>query len=182
MLRPAGILSTLILALTMCACGSGGGNATANNSPANRAANVPAGNTGGATNQAGGTAAGKAKLNLNTASANDFMTGIPGMGNKMVHEFEEYRPYRSLQQFRREIGKYVSPEQVAEYEKYVFVPIAVNEADATTLQQIPGLDASEAQALISARPYASNDAFLSKLAGSISEAELAVAKTYLANQ
>jgi DNA uptake protein ComE-like DNA-binding protein len=119
---------------------------------------------------------------VNTASANDFLTNIPGMGNKMVHEFEEYRPYRSIQQFRKEIGKYVSPEQVAEYEKYIFVPIAVNEADAATLQQIPGLDATEAQSLISARPFASNDAFLSKLSGSVSETELSVAKTYLANQ
>jgi DNA uptake protein ComE-like DNA-binding protein len=119
---------------------------------------------------------------VNTASANDFLTGIPGMGNKMVHEFEEYRPYRSIQQFRKEIGKYVSPEQVAEYEKYIFVPIAMNEADAATLQQIPGLDASEAQSLIAARPFASNDAFLSRLAGSVSAEELAVAKTYLSNQ
>jgi DNA uptake protein ComE-like DNA-binding protein len=119
---------------------------------------------------------------VNTASANDLLKTIPGMGNRMVHEFEEYRPYKSIQQFRREIGKYVDAAQVAEYEKYIYVPIAVNDADALTLQQIPGLDATEAQALIAARPFASNDAFLTKLAGSISEAELAVAKTYLSNQ
>ena len=122
------------------------------------------------------------KLNLNTASGDDFLAAIPGMGKKMVHEFEEYRPYRSIQQFRKEIGKYVSPEQVAEYEKYVYVPIAVNEADAATLQQIPGLDANEAQSLIAARPFASNEAFLSKLAGSVSEAELNIAKTYLSGK
>jgi DNA uptake protein ComE-like DNA-binding protein len=62
------------------------------------------------------------------------------------------------------------------------VPISVNDADAATLQQIPGLDETEAQALIAARPFASNDAFLTKLAGNVSESELAVAKTYLSNQ
>lgn len=97
----------------------------------------------------------------------------------MVHEFEEYRPYSSIQQFRREIGKYVSPEQVAEYEKYIFVPINPSEADAPTLQQIPGLDATEAQALVAARPYASADAFLSKLSDMVSAAELEVAKSYV---
>jgi DNA uptake protein ComE-like DNA-binding protein len=182
MVRSVVLLPILLFTLSMCACSSGSENARpANNMTATPASNVSA-NTPSATTNQGSSAAVKPKLNLNTASANDFLTGIPGMGNKMVHEFEEYRPYRSIQQFRKEIGKYVSPEQVAEYEKYVFVPINANEADAATLQQIPGLDANEAQSLITARPFASNDAFLSKLAGSISEAELAVAKTYLNNK
>jgi DNA uptake protein ComE-like DNA-binding protein len=181
MVRSAMVVSILLLTLVVGACNSGSENARSTNAAANTATNAPANTTSTTTNQSGSTA-GKPKLNLNTASANDFLTTIPGMGNKMVHEFEEYRPYRSVQQFRREIGKYVSPEQIAEYEKYVFVPIVVNESDAVTLQQIPGLDANEAQALIAARPFASNDAFLSKLAGSVSEAELSVAKTYLSNQ
>ena len=37
----------------------------------------------------------------------------------MAHEFEEYRPYTSLEQFRREIGKYVDDEEVARLERYV---------------------------------------------------------------
>jgi radical SAM superfamily enzyme with C-terminal helix-hairpin-helix motif len=97
----------------------------------------------------------------------------------MVHEFEEYRPYKSVQQFRREMGKYVKPEQIADYEKYVYVPISENDSDAPTLQQIPGLDATEAAALVAGRPYASRDAFLAKLAEKVSADELAVAKTYL---
>jgi DNA uptake protein ComE-like DNA-binding protein len=123
----------------------------------------------------------KAKLNLNTASEDNFRTTVPGIGNRMVHEFLEYRPYRSIQQFRREMAKYVKPEQIAEYEKYVYVPIVPNESDAATLQQLPGLDATEAAALIASRPYASNDAFLTKLDQYVSEAELAIAKTYLSN-
>ncbi len=120
-----------------------------------------------------------AKLNINTASSADFLRAIPNLGNRMVHEFEEYRPYNSILQFRKEIGKYVDQNKVAEYEKYIFVPIDENQSDAATLQQIPGLDANEAQELIAGRPYASREAFLAKLAEKISAPDLATARNYL---
>ena len=44
---------------------------------------------------------------------------IPGVGGRMRHEFEEYRPYTSIEQFRREIGKYVDDDEVARLERYV---------------------------------------------------------------
>lgn len=100
----------------------------------------------------------------------------------MVHEFEEYRPYTSIQQFRREIGKYVDAAKVAEYENYIFVPIDINKADAKTLMQIPGLDQAEAEALIAGRPYSSPQAFLAKLADKISASDLDIARTYLSQQ
>ena len=59
------------------------------------------------------------------------------------------------------------------------VPISENDSDAATLQQIPGLDASEAEDLIKGRPYASRDVFLARLSQKVSPDELAVAKTYL---
>ena len=57
-------------------------------------------------------------INLNTASDEDILT-IPGLGRRMLHEFKEYRPYRALAQFRREIGKYVDDDEVARFERYV---------------------------------------------------------------
>src|SRR5262245_26114503 len=39
-------------------------------------------------------------LNLNTASEADFMT-IPGVGKRMAHEFEEYRPWKTKAQFEK---------------------------------------------------------------------------------
>lgn len=110
------------------------------------------------------------------------MSTIPNFSSRMVHEFEEYRPYRSIQVFRREIGKYVDQATVAEYEKYIFVPIDVNQADAQTLMQIPGLDQSEAQTLIAGRPYASPDAFMSKLSELVTDRDLVTARAYLAQQ
>ena len=44
---------------------------------------------------------------------------VPGMSRRMAHEFEEYRPYTSIEQFRREIGKYVDDDEVARFERYV---------------------------------------------------------------
>jgi DNA uptake protein ComE-like DNA-binding protein len=124
----------------------------------------------------------RVKLNVNTASGEELLKAIPNFTNRMVHEFEEYRPYRSIQVFRREIGKYVAPPVVAEYEKYIFVPIDINQADAPTLMQIPGLDQSEAESLIAGRPYASPQAFLSKLADKISAADVDIARNYLSQQ
>lgn len=60
-------------------------------------------------------------LNLNTATAEEIEL-IPGVGGRMRHEFEEYRPYRNLDQFRREIGKYVDDAEVARLERYVTLP------------------------------------------------------------
>lgn len=57
-------------------------------------------------------------INLNNASRTDILL-IPGVGNRMAHEFEEYRPYSSMEQFRREIGKYVDEAEVARLEQYV---------------------------------------------------------------
>jgi DNA uptake protein ComE-like DNA-binding protein len=181
----------LLCALIVTACSSGGektatntatttNTATASNTAAANANHSNSNAT--AVNNTAGQTTSKAKLNLNTASANDFLANVPDIGNKMVHEFEEYRPYKSVQQFRREMGKYVPKEKIAEYEKYVFVPIAENESDAATLQQIPGLDETEAAALIAGRPYASRDAFLQRLSEKVSAEELAVAKTYLGGQ
>jgi|ERR1700730_1111847 len=174
MLRQLSVRSVMplfifLFALLFAACGS--------SAPNNQASNAARSNSSPSSSQPSNNAP-KAKLNLNTASENDLLT-IPGMTKRMVHEFMEYRPYQSIQQFRREMSKYVSPAVIADYEKYVYVPIAENDSDAATLQQIPGLDASEAEELIKGRPYASRDAFLAKLSQKVSPEELAVAKTYL---
>jgi DNA uptake protein ComE-like DNA-binding protein len=57
-------------------------------------------------------------IDLNSASREDILL-IPGVGGRMAHEFEEYRPYTSMEQFRREMGKYVDDEEVARLEMYV---------------------------------------------------------------
>ena len=57
-------------------------------------------------------------ISLNDATNADIQL-IPGIGQRMAHEFEEYRPYSKIEQFRREIGKYVDEDEVARLEQYV---------------------------------------------------------------
>jgi DNA uptake protein ComE-like DNA-binding protein len=59
-------------------------------------------------------------IDLNTASGDEILL-IPGVGARMRHEFEEYRPYQSIAKFRREIGKYVDSAEVARLERYVTI-------------------------------------------------------------
>lgn len=120
------------------------------------------------------------KLNLNTLTGDDLMTTIPDFTQRMVREFQEYRPYVSIQQFRREINKYVDMDQVTAWEAYVYVPVDPNDSDAATLMQLPGVDEALADALIASRPYANNEALLIALGESVSADELAQAECFLA--
>ena len=61
-------------------------------------------------------------ISLNTAHEADILL-IPGVGERMANEFDEYRPYVNIEQFRREIGKYVSQEEVARYEMYIYLAL-----------------------------------------------------------
>ena len=59
-------------------------------------------------------------IDLNTATDEEILL-IPGVGRRMLHEFKEYRPYKAIEQFRREIGKYVDKTEVARLEQYVTI-------------------------------------------------------------
>jgi DNA uptake protein ComE-like DNA-binding protein len=59
-------------------------------------------------------------VNLNTASDADILS-IPGAGARMVREFKEYRPWKTQQQFEKEIGKYVGAKEVARLWRYVVI-------------------------------------------------------------
>ena len=57
-------------------------------------------------------------VNLNSGTEEEIRL-IPGMTDKMVHEFEEYRPYADMGVFDREIGKYVDEAEVERFKNYV---------------------------------------------------------------
>jgi DNA uptake protein ComE-like DNA-binding protein len=59
-------------------------------------------------------------VKLNTATDEEMLT-IPGVGARMVHEFKEYRPWKTKEQFEKEIGKYVGAREVARLWRYVTV-------------------------------------------------------------
>jgi DNA uptake protein ComE-like DNA-binding protein len=59
-------------------------------------------------------------VNLNTATDDDILS-IPGAGPRMVREFKEYRPWKTKEQFDREIGKYVGAKETARLWRYVVI-------------------------------------------------------------
>lgn len=61
-----------------------------------------------------------APIDLNTATDEEILL-VPGVGSRMLREFKEYRPYTSMDQFRREIGKYVDATELARLERFVTI-------------------------------------------------------------
>lgn len=116
-------------------------------------------------------------INLNTATREEIML-IPGMGNRMVREFFEYRPYTAIAQFRKEIGKYVDDKEVARLEQYVFVPINLNTASDETLLSIPGATPQLLRALKDPRPYKNIEQFRREVAKSVSAKEVVRIERY----
>lgn len=57
-------------------------------------------------------------IDLNEASDEAILL-IPGVGDRMLGEFKEYRPYQAMAEFRREMGKYVDDDEVSRLEAYV---------------------------------------------------------------
>lgn len=111
-------------------------------------------------------------FNLNTTAEADFKM-IPGVGDRMAHEFEEYRPYTSIAQFRKEIGKYVDEEEVARYENYVFVPVELNTASEDDIKALPGLGDRMAHEFEEYRPYSNMEQFRKEIGKYVDDKELA---------
>ena len=59
-------------------------------------------------------------IKLNAGSDADILS-IPGVGQRMLHEFKEYRPWKTMAQFDKEIGKYVDEKEVKRLARYVVI-------------------------------------------------------------
>jgi len=110
-------------------------------------------------------------FNLNTTAEKDFKM-IPGVGDKMAHEFEEYRPYTSVLQFKREIGKYVDENEVARYLDYVFVPVELNTATENDIKALPGVGDKMTHEFLEYRPYKNLAQFRKEIGKYVDDKEL----------
>lgn len=117
-------------------------------------------------------------INLDTATREEILL-IPGMGPRMAHEFEEYRPYGSLARFRKEIGKYVDAAEVARLEQYVFVPIKLNSATDEDILSIPGLGKRMLHEFKEYRPYTSIEQFRKEIGKYVDAKEVARLERYV---
>lgn len=117
-------------------------------------------------------------INLNSASDKEIML-VPGMSGKMAHEFDEYRPYDSLDQFRREMGKYVDEDEVARFEQYVFVPMDLNTASDEDFATIPAMSKKMIHEFEEYRPYKSMEQFRREIGKYVDDKELARLERYV---
>ncbi len=118
------------------------------------------------------------QIDLNNASEDEIML-IPGMSGRMAHEFEEYRPYTSLDQFRREIGKYVDDDEVARLEQYVFIPMNLNTASEDDFKTIPGMTPKMVHEFEEYRPYTSMEQFRREIGKYVDDDEVARLESYV---
>lgn len=118
------------------------------------------------------------QLHLNSASEEEILL-IPGLGKRMLHEFQEYRPYRTIAQFRKEIGKYVDQKEVARLEQYVFVPIRLNTASDEDILTIPGLGKRMLREFKEYRPYKNIEQFRREIGKYVDKKEVARLERYV---
>jgi DNA uptake protein ComE-like DNA-binding protein len=97
-------------------------------------------------------------VNLNTATAPEILL-IPRIARRMTREFEEYRPWRTFEQFDREIGKYVDATEVARLKQYVFIPINLNTGTAELFKTIPNLPGNMVREFNEYRPWKTKEQF-----------------------
>ncbi len=117
-------------------------------------------------------------INLNAATREEILL-IPGAGERMAHEFEEYRPWRNFLQFDREIGKYVGPEETARLAQYGFIPINLNTASDEDILSIPGLGERLLHEFKEYRPYRTMEQFRREIGKYVGEEEVARLERYV---
>jgi DNA uptake protein ComE-like DNA-binding protein len=118
------------------------------------------------------------QINLNTATDEEILM-IPGTGKRMLREFLEYRPYKTLAQFHKEIGKYVDNKELARLEQYVFVPINLNTASDEDILSIPGMGKRMLHEFKEYRPYANIEKFRKEIGKYVDKKEVARLERYV---
>jgi len=118
------------------------------------------------------------QINLNTASEEEILM-IPGTGKRLLHEFLEYRPYKTLAQFHKEIGKYVDKTELARLEQYVFVSINLNTASDEDILSIPGMGKRMLGEFKEYRPYANIEKFRKEIGKYVDKKEVARLERYV---
>ena len=117
-------------------------------------------------------------INLNDVTNEEILL-IPGVGDRMAHEFEEYRPYVDMGEFRMEIGKYVDEEEVERLARYVYVPIDLNGATREEIMAVPGMSERMAHEFEEYRPYTDLDQFRREIGKYVDENEVARFERYV---
>jgi len=111
-------------------------------------------------------------INLNTATPEEILL-VPGAGKRMVHEFDEYRPWKTYAQFTKEIGKYVGADQAARLAQYTFIPVHLNTATDAEILSIPGAGPRMVRELKEYRPWKTKEQFEKEIGKYVGAREVA---------
>ena len=111
-------------------------------------------------------------VNLNTGTREEILL-IPGAGNRMAREFDEYRPWINWAHFDKEIGKYVPQTEVDRLKQYVFIPINLNKATDDVFLTIPGVGARMVREFNEYRPWTSQAQFQKEIGKYVDQKEVA---------
>jgi len=117
---PLPALLSIFALVAVAACSSGDNKAADTTAVADTSMAAPTTTASTTTVTTDTSTAAIVPININTATDAEILK-IPGVGPRMLREFKEYRPYTSIEQFRREIGKYVDKAEVARLEKYIVI-------------------------------------------------------------
>lgn len=113
-------------------------------------------------------------VNLNTGTREEILL-IPRAGNRMAHEFAEYRPWKSWAHFDKEIGKYfpTDPNEVPRLKQYVFIPVRLNTATDEDILSIPGAGQRMVREFKEYRPWKTKEQFAKEIGKYVDAKEVA---------
>lgn len=117
-------------------------------------------------------------INLNSASKAEMLL-VPGVGERIAHEFEENRPYTAIAQWKREMGKYLDDAEVDRMGRYVFVPIDLNTATEAEILAIPGVGKRMAHEFVEYRPYSNIEQFRREIGKYVDDRAVARLERYV---
>ena len=91
----------------------------------------------------------------------------------MTREFEEYRPWVSMAQFDKEIGKYVDAAEVNRLKQFVFIPLDLNTATDEQFKTIPNLPGNMVREFKEYRPWKTQAQFEKEIGKYVNAKEVA---------
>src|SRR5688572_6709831 len=119
-------------------------------------------------------------VNLNTATDQEILSIPAAQSNRVLREFKEYRPYKSLAVFHKEMRKYWDEAEVSRLEQYVFVPVNLNNATDEEILSIPAAQPNRVlREFKEYRPYTSLDQFHKEMRKYWDEKEVNRLKRYV---
>ena len=111
-------------------------------------------------------------INLNTATNPEILL-VPRIARRMTIEFAEYRPWRTFEQFDREISNYVGAAETNRLKSYVFIQMNLNTATDDQFRSIPNLPGNMIREFNEYKPWKTKEQFDREISKYVGDKETA---------